>query len=163
MRPGNALSLRWLTFPAPCASFRDHSAIRMAQHGQQQQETSAADPPSACGGRQAVVEVCEITSCGLVFWSRHPFDVGSEVQVRIKRSALTPAMLAMTATHSPWVMLKCLVVAGAPQRRADGSSGFEVSLLVVQAQDDSTHAAQIRSEACWFVPPLGGLRRFGLN
>ena len=135
----------------------------MAQHGQQQQETSAADSPSVCGGRQAVVEVCEITSCGLVFWSRHPFDVGAEVQVRIKRSVLTPAMLAMTATHAPWVMLNCLVVAGAPQRRADGSSGFEVSLLVVQAQDDSPHAPMHRSEACWFVPPLSGLRRIGLN
>ena len=135
----------------------------MAQHGQQQQETSAADPPSVCGGRQAVVEVCEITSCGLVFWSRQRFDVGAEVQVRIKRSALTPAMLAMTASHSPWVMLKCLVVAGAPQRRSDGSSGFEVSLLVVQAEDASIQAPKLRSEACWFVPPLGGLRRFGLN
>jgi hypothetical protein len=135
----------------------------MAQHGQQQQETSAADSPSVCGGRQAVVEVCEITSCGLVFWSRYLFEVGAEVQVRIKRSALTPAMLAMTATQSPWVMLKCLVVAGAPQRRADGSSGFKVSLLVVQAAGDSTRERKLRSEGCWCVPPLGGLRRFGLN
>ena len=135
----------------------------MAKHGQQQQETSAADSPSVSGGRQSVVEVCEITSCGLVFWSRHPFDVGAEVQVRIKRSALTPAMLAMTASHSPWVMLKCLVVAGAPQRRTDGSSGFEVSLLVVQALAGSTYAPKLRPKLCCFAPPLRGLRRFGLN
>jgi len=135
----------------------------MAKHGQQQQGTSAADSPSVCGGRQAVVEVCEITSCGLVFWSRHPFDVGAEVQVRIKRSALTPAMLAMTSSHLPWVMLKCLVVADSPQRRADGSSGFKVSLLVVQALADSTHPPKFRSKLCWFAPPLHGLRRFGLN
>ena len=135
----------------------------MAKHGQQQQETSAADPPSVCGGRQAVVELCEITSCGLVFWSRHRFDMGAEVQVRIQRSALTPAMLAMSPSTSKWVMLKCLVVAGSPQRRADGSSGFKVSLLVVQAAGDSTHAPKLRSKMRWFAPPLRGLRRFGLN
>ena len=135
----------------------------MAQHGQQQQETSAADSSSVCGGRQAVVEVCEIASCGLVFWSRQPFDVGAEVQVRIQRSALTPAMLAMTASHSKWVMLKCLVVADAPQRRVDGSTGFKVSLLVVQAAGGETQEPKLRAKMRWFAPPLGGLRRFGLN
>ena len=135
----------------------------MAKHGQQQQETSACDQQSVCGGRQTVVELCEITSCGLVFWSRQRFDMGAEVQVRIKRTALTPAMLAMTASHSKWVMLKCLVVAGSPQRRTDGSSGFKVSLLVVQAMDDSAHASKLRPKMRWFSPPLCGLRRFGLN
>ncbi len=135
----------------------------MAKHGQQQQETSAHEKHSGCGGRQAVVELCEITSCGLVFWSRQRFDIGAEVQVRIKRSALTPAMLAMTASNSKWVMLKCLVVAGSPQRRADGSSGFEVSLLVVQAAEDNSLTSKIQSKMRWFAPPLRGLRRFGLN
>ncbi|WP_395742791.1 hypothetical protein [Prosthecobacter sp.] len=135
----------------------------MAKHGQQQQETSANETHSGCGGRQAVVELCEITSCGLVFWSRQRFDIGAEVQVRIKRSALTPAMLAMTASHSKWVMLKCLVVADTPQRRADGSTGFEVSLLVVQALDDHPPAPTFRSKMCWGTAPLKGLHRFGLN
>ncbi len=133
----------------------------MAKHGQQQQETSASEKHSCCGGRQAVVELCEITSCGLIFWSRQRFDVGAELQVRIKRSALTPAMLAMTATRSKWVMLKCLVVACPAQRRADGSTGFEVSLLVVQALRDTP--AKFRSKMRWSAPPLRGLRRFGLN
>ena len=72
-------------------------------------------------------------------------------------------MLAMTASTSKWVMLKCLVVAGSPQRRADGSSGFKVSLLVVQASSDGAHAPKLRSKMHWFSPPLQGLRRFGLN
>ena len=135
----------------------------MAKHGQKNQETSAYDPSSVCGGRQAVVELCEITSCGLVFWSRHRFDLGAEVQVRIQRSALTPAMLAMTASRSKWVMLKCLVAAGSPQRRADGSFGFKVSLLVVQAAGDSTHVPKLRPKMLWFAPPQQGLPRFGLN
>ncbi len=135
----------------------------MAKHGQQQQETSASEKHSCCGGRQAVVELCEITSCGLVFWSRQRFDIDAEVQVRIKRSALTPAMLAMTTSNSKWVMLKCLVVTCPPQRRADGTTGFEVSLFVIQAADDTPHAPKVRSKMRWFAPPLRGLRRFGLN
>jgi hypothetical protein len=135
----------------------------MAKHGQQQQETSANPNQSVGGGAQTVVELSEITSCGLVFWSRQRFDLGAEVQVRIQRSALTPAMLAMTATDSKWVMLKCLVVASSPQRRADGSYGFKVSLLVVQAADDTTPAPKHRSMMPWFAPPLSGLQRFGLN
>ncbi|OYW20695.1 MAG: hypothetical protein B7Z54_00415 [Sphingobacteriales bacterium 12-47-4] len=135
----------------------------MAKHGQQQQETSASEKHSCCGGRQAVVELCEITTCGLVFWSRQRFDIDAEVQVRIKRSALTPAMLAMTASNSKWVMLKCLVVTCPPQRRADGSTGFEVSLLVVQALDDGAQSPKFRSEMRWITPPLRGLRPYSLN
>jgi hypothetical protein len=67
----------------------------------------------------------------------------------------------MTVSDSKWVMLKGLVVAASPQRRADGSSGFKISLLVIQAADDSTPV--VRSTMNWFTPPLRGLRRFGLN
>lgn len=135
----------------------------MAKHGQQQQETSANEKLSGCGGRQAVVELCEITSCGLVFWSRQRFEIGAEVQVRIKRSALTPAMLAMTGSPSKWVMLKCLVVTCPPLRRADGSTGFKVSLLVIQALGDSTSPPKFRSKMRWGTAPLRGHRPFGLN
>lgn len=136
----------------------------MAKHGQhQQEETSAGDPKPVCGGRQAVVELCEVTSCGLVFWSRQRFEIGSEMQVRIESAALTPAILAMSVARSRWVMLKCLVAAALPQRRADGSSGFMISLLVVQAQAEEAHAARVSSKMRWFRPRLGGHRRFGLN
>ncbi|MCF7785754.1 MAG: hypothetical protein K9N47_06505 [Prosthecobacter sp.] len=135
----------------------------MAKHGQKSQETSAFEKQSVCGGRQTVVELCEITTCGLVFWSRQRFDLGAEVQVRIKRSTLTPAMLAMTTSNSKWVMLKCLVATCPPQRRDDGSIGFKVSLLVVQASDDNAPSPKHRSKMRWFAPPLRGLQRFGLN
>lgn len=136
----------------------------MAKHGQhQQQETSAGGSKPACGGRQAVVELCEVTTCGLIFWSRQRFEIGSEVQVRVERSALTPAIQAMAATQSKWVMLKCLVAATLPQRRDDGSSGFKISLLVLQAQAEETHEPKFRSSMRWLRPRLGGHRRFGLN
>lgn len=136
----------------------------MAKHGQhQQQETSAGGSQPTCGGRQAVVELCEVTSCGLIFWSRQRFEIGAEVQVRVERSALTPAMQAMAATPSKWVMLRCLVAAALPQRRADGSSGFKISLLAVQAHSEEAQEPRFRSTMRWFRPRLGGHQSFGLN
>jgi hypothetical protein len=135
----------------------------MAKHGQQQQETSANEKQSSCGGRQTVVELCDITACGLVFWSRHRFDIGAEVQVRIKRSALPPALHAMAGLEQKWVMLKGFVVACPPLRRANGSTGFEVSLLMEQTLGKCEQTPKLRSKMRWFRPPLPGLRRFGLN
>ncbi|MFN0075914.1 MAG: hypothetical protein ACKVY0_05520 [Prosthecobacter sp.] len=135
----------------------------MAKHGQQQQDTSANENQSSSGGRQAVVELCEISACGLVFWSRHRFEIGAEVQVRIKRSALLAACHVLSSSGSKWVMLKGLVVACPPQRRTDGSSGFEVSLLMEQALCGCMPPPKIPAPLCWFTPPLPGLRRFGLN
>jgi hypothetical protein len=128
----------------------------MAKHGQQQQGTSAHDAKSSCGGRQIVVELCEVSACGLVFWSRCRFDIGAEVQVRIRRSSLPPAFTDGGRFGCPWVMLKGLVVACPALRREDGTSGFEVSLLVEQLP-------KFRSKMRWFKPRLPGLRRFGLN
>lgn len=128
----------------------------MAKPGQHQQDTSAHDHKSSCGGRQIVVELCQVSSCGLVFWSRRRFEIGAEVQVRILRSSLPLYSQMAVASDSPWVMLKGLVVACPGLRREDGSSGFEVSLLV-------EHLPKIRSKMRWFRSRLPGLRRFGLN
>jgi hypothetical protein len=163
MRKSDAKAPPRLTFAAPCASFRGHSAIRMAKHGQQKQETSANDKQSSCGGRQAVVELCEISTCGLVFWSRHRFDIGAEVQVRIKRSALPQACQQAMISGGKWAMLKGLVVACPPQRRVDGSSGFQISLLIEQPLCECVQAPKIRSKMRWLKTPMPWLRRFSLN
>lgn len=137
----------------------------MAKHGQhQQQETSANDgvPPSKSGGRQAVVELCEISTCGLVFWSRSRFEIGAEVQVRMKRTALPPQWQEEVVS-CPWVMLKGLVVACPPQRREDGSSGFHVSLLIEENADGPVQPAKVRSKMLWVRRPMPWLRRFGMN
>jgi len=129
----------------------------MAQNGQHQHGNSAHEKKSLCGARQSVVELCEISSSGLVFWSRRRFDIGSEMQVRIHHSAL-PAhwRAACMPSHGQWVMLKGLVVAFSAVRRSDGCSGFKVSLLVDQMP-------KMRSKMRWSRPRLPGLRRFGLN
>lgn len=135
----------------------------MAKHSQHQQGASAHDAKSNSGGRQAVVELCEISACGLIFWSRHRFEIGAEVQVRIHRSALPHAAPDSAVTHDKWVMLKGFVVASPPHRRADGSSGFQVSLLVEQSLCEGAQKPEIRSRMRWLKTPLPWLKRFGLN
>ena len=57
----------------------------MAYQGKPKQDTSA---PIKGGGGQTVVEMCEVTSSGLMFWSRQRFQIGSELQMRMRRTAL---------------------------------------------------------------------------
>lgn len=136
----------------------------MAKPGQNQQETSADDGCSSkkAGGRQAVVELCGISSCGMTFWSRSRFDIGAEVQVRIHRSVLPASWLEDVACGA-WILLKGLVVACPPQRREDGSSGFEISLLIEKDAHGAIRPVTVRSQMRWSSPPMPGLRRFGLN
>lgn len=138
----------------------------MAKPGQHQQDPSAPGPPTApnkcSGGRQAVVELCAISPCGLVFWSRTRFEIGAEVQVRIKKSALPEAWQEAVGCGC-WVMLKGLVVACPPRRREDGSSGFEVSILVEKDAPDAIQVLKVHSKMNWTTPPMPWLRKFGLN
>ena len=130
----------------------------MAQHGQNHQGNSAHGKSSSCGAGQAIVELCEVSSAGLIFWSRRRFDIGAEIQVRIRHSEL-PAIWRLRCQPEPsgeWVMLRGLVVAVSARRRSDGSFGFEVSLLVEPLP-------KIRSKMRWSRPRVAGLRRFGLN
>lgn len=133
----------------------------MAKHGQQNQEAAANDTQSKSGGRQAVVELCEVSARGLVFWSRHRFDIGAEVQVRIHRSTLPADIQNGAGQTKEWVTLKGLVVESPGKRRENGSSGFLVSLLI----EDMAGAARplVRSTMRWLETPLSGLIRFGLN
>lgn len=131
----------------------------MANHGQHQQGNSANQPG---GGAQAIVELCDIRPGGLVFWSRHPFEVGAELQIRIRRDALPAAF--DVATLGDWVTVRGFVVECPPVRRKDGSSCFRVSLLL-----DSALTRPARRQAA--IPPglpqlptrFAGLARLGLN
>jgi len=134
----------------------------MAQSGQHQQETSASDSKS--GGGQAVVELCEISTSGLVFWSRRRFEIGAEIQVRIKRSAL-PAEepLPHSLGDEQWVSLRGFVVACTGHRRVDGEAGFQVSLLVEQRLGEPLQRPRIRSRMRWMRTRMHWLHRFGAN
>lgn len=99
----------------------------MADHRQQKQ--GASPKPSGRGG-QIIVELCGVNDAGLVFWSRHRFEVAAELQVRIRADAL-PARLrsAFPAGDSGWVCVRGYVVECVAMRRAGGVAAFRVSLV----------------------------------
>ena len=135
----------------------------MAKHGQQKQETSANDAKSKSVGRQAVVELCEISACGLVFWSRRRFEIGAEVQVRIRHSDLPTNAHNNSVSQDQWVTLKGFVVACPRHRREDGSSGFHVSLLIEQQNFTCAQKPLLRSKMRWLKVPDPWMCRFGPN
>jgi hypothetical protein len=135
----------------------------MAKHSQHQQGASAHDAKSKSGGSQSVVELCEISPSGLVFWSRRRFEIGAEIQVRIHRSALPAGAQHSGASPGKWVTLKGFVVACPKHRRMNGSSGFHVSLLIEHVPEDVAENTPFRSKMRWLRSPLPWMRRFGLN
>jgi hypothetical protein len=63
-----------------------------------------------------------------VFWSRHPFEIAAELQLRVRSSALPKACSEGT---DEW-QIKCgFVVQCKPARRANGAVGFHISVLFV--------------------------------
>jgi len=98
---------------------------------QPQPENDAALPArSGTSVAQSVVDLIRISHCGLVFWSRQPFEIASELQVRLCESTVHEASPQFSfEARCGWVFLKGLVVDCKPARRADGTVGFQVSLL----------------------------------
>lgn len=94
-------------------------------------ENDAALPTKGgCSATQSVVDLIRVSHCGLVFWSRHPFEIASELQVRLCESAVREASPQFPfEARCGWVFLKGFVVDCQPARRADGTVGFQVSLL----------------------------------
>jgi len=130
----------------------------MAQHGQHQE-----DPAPAChgGGGQTIVELCGVSDGGLVFWSRQRFDIGAELQIRIRRDALGAA----PAHLSKWLTVRGFVVACPALRRSDGSHGFQVSLLLDSALVPCSDVPAVRRQpGCPRVATrFPGLAAPGLN
>ncbi len=140
----------------------------MANHSHPQQDNSAADSQArSSGGGQAVVDLCTATESGLVFWSRQRFDIGVELQIRIRRDVIPESWRPADSDEEAWVIISGFVVECPPMRKADGSSGFQVSLLL-----DRTHGEPAR--VCQQGPVLterlpcvstrfSGLKKQGLN
>ena len=86
-------------------------------------------PPKAGGTvAQGVVELLSATLTGLVFWSRQPFEVAAELQLRLHSSALPEGVAGLA---DGWLTKSGFVVQCKPARRANGSVGFHVSVLFV--------------------------------
>lgn len=107
--------------------------------------------PVQAGGTvsQSIVELLSTTSCGLIFWSRHPFEVAAELQLRVHASALPVyAKGSVEESRDGWLMKRGLVVQCQPARRADGSVGFQVSLLFIPVMPPAGKAPK------WPLPPV---------
>ncbi|GAA5141813.1 hypothetical protein GCM10023213_26670 [Prosthecobacter algae] len=133
----------------------------MANHSQHQQGNPAS---KRSGAGQTIVELCTVSDCGLVFWSRQRFDIGSELQIRVLRSAI-PTLSVAEETGEEWVTLRGYVVECPAMRRPGGEHGFQVSLLLDSAL---TAVAQgSRRKPIRVCPKMRatfpGLKRAGLN
>jgi len=135
----------------------------MASHSQHQQGTSAS---KRSGGGQAVVELCEVTTGGLVFWSRQRFEIGAELQIRIRGDVLLcPCGKATNNEGEKWVTVRGFVVECPQVRREDGAHGFRVSLLLDSALMPTVpHELAPPHHTFRYVKPrFYGLSRMGLN
>jgi hypothetical protein len=128
----------------------------MANESQQSQETSAVH---RSGGTQAIVELCEVSSSGLSFWSRHRFEIGSELQMRLHRDALpSPGV-----SEEEWVNVCGFVIDFKPVRRSDGAQGFCITLLfdsvLLHPSKPKPQGLPLRYQKT----RISGLKRMGLN
>lgn len=115
--------------PSPGCSIPNPAV--MADPRQQKQEAS---PASKGRGGQVVVELCEVNESGLVFWSRHRFEVAAELQLRIHRDALPARMRSPEqADGACWVCARGFVIECVPIRRPGGTVAFRVSLVLEAA------------------------------
>lgn len=128
----------------------------MAKKRQYSQETSASH---RSGGSQSIVELCEVSTAGLTFWSRHCFDIGSELQIRLHREVLP----TQAESSEEWVNVCGFVIDFKPNRRSDGSEGFCITLLfdsvLMQTAKSRPRGLPLRYQRI----RIPGLKRFGLN
>lgn len=108
------------------------------------------------------MNLCKISESGLVFWSRHRFDLAAELQVRVRCDVL-PLHLrtSLKADADGWVSVRGFVVECRPLRRSNGAGAFRVSLLLDAALTSSGPGESgVESEDFW-GGRSGAL--FGLN
>lgn len=130
------------------------------------QFTSVSSSGGAGGSAQAVVELCAVRGRGLIFWARQRFQVGAELQVRLRAQDLPVLLNGLGAGQKgEWVMLRGFVVQCQALRRADGSCGFQVSLLIAAAAQEglAVLGASPCLEDLFFRHEWLGGRRMGLN
>lgn len=134
----------------------------MAHHSQ---HGEGKVPAFVGGAGQSVVELCRSSQSGLVFWSRQRFEIGAELQIRIRRDALACAVMqVLHGVGGEWVTLRGFVVECPSVRRADGSHGFLVSLLLDQAMKSPEQGNARAKPSCpRLCTRLPGLLNLGLN
>lgn len=108
------------------------------------------------------MNLCRVSEHGLVFWSRHRFDLAAELQVRVRMDAL-PLQLqtGVKGDGEGWGTVRGFVVECRAIRRPNGAAAFRVSLVL----DAALTAKARRMDACPLRLFSGGRsgHLFGLN
>jgi hypothetical protein len=104
---------------------------------------SSAGSTGHGGAGQTVVELCEATAHGMIFWARQRFEVGAELQLRAWAEALPARWSWQKGDARGWVNLRGYVVQCVAERRCDGSFGFRISLLLTVADHAQETAAPL--------------------
>lgn len=100
----------------------------MARHRQHQQDSS---PLHRGRGGQTIVRLCGASAVGIVFSSRHKFDLAAELQLRIRGDTLPPHIAeSLHASPSGWVTVRGFVVECLAVRQPDGAASFQVSVVL---------------------------------
>lgn len=132
----------------------------MADERESKKETSRKLPR---GGGQAVVSLCKVSESGLVFWSRHRFDLAAELQVRLRRAVLPRRLRErLNEDGGGWSTVRGFVVECSATRKADGSALFRVS-LVLDAVLNSEGAGGCGALPQLHVSGIAASGIFGLN
>ncbi|MDZ4287914.1 MAG: hypothetical protein U0984_08140 [Prosthecobacter sp.] len=134
----------------------------MAKHSQHQQEASES---KRSGGGQAVVELCSVSAGGLIFWSRQRFEIGAELQIRIRRDTLPCALQhCCDAKADAWITVSGFVVECPAVRRPDGAHEFRVSLLLESALTScAPRRRKVHPQLRYVEARFPGMARLGLN
>jgi hypothetical protein len=125
----------------------------------QSQHPEDSVPACQGGGGQIIVDLCDIREGGLVFWSRQRFEIGAELQMRIRRDALG----AVPGHLSEWVTVRGFVVECPAMRRRDGSHAFRISLLLDSALVPWPASARHTAGCPRIAHRFSGLTAPGLN
>ena len=134
--------------------------VLMAKNSQHQQGNSAS---KRSGAGQTIVELSAVSDCGLVFWSRQRFEIGAELQIRVRRDAV-PRLEAAHVNSEEWVTLRGFVVECPAVRRPNGEHGFQVSLLLESALTALPPSVRVKPVGCPKMRiTFPGLKRAGLN
>ena len=120
----------------------------------QQHQGSPANLRS--GGAQSIVELCDIQSGGLSFWSKQRFDIASELQIRLNHQDIPGH-----PSTEEWVNLCGFVIQCQPIRREDGSPSFRITIVLesVLMQPKKLSGKSLRFQHTL----IAGLARMGLN
>lgn len=116
------------------------------------QKRGALSPVAGTGGIQSVVVVLRVCEAGVVFWSRQAFAVADELRVTLSTEGIPKACTKRFSTHGGWVCVRGFVVECHPRRNADGSVGYEISLVFEPGAEDTGPP-----RSAWFRLP--GCRR----